>query len=202
MKRYPKIFLVCIIAEILNLISAFFFTHFLHIPLFLDTIFTVAVTFYFGLIPGLLVSLGYNFLSPFCSWALLGFLDPSKFLFSLCGIAIVIVTWLFSRQEKEFKISLPITFLYLVLIAMISSFCSIMIGGVIDYVRFLEYDLPDSVVPIKKFTEAFLQQDFGLFASCIFAQIPISFTDRLVSTLAGYGVYSLFKKFLGEAKEW
>ena len=45
--------------------------------------------------------------------------------------------------------------------------------------------------PIKSFTESFVHQHFSLLASCILAQIPISFADRLIATFSGYGVYRI-----------
>ena len=61
MKRTPKIALFCISAILLNVAATFLFYDVLHIPLFLDTIFTVAIVFYFGLVPGLVVGIIFNF---------------------------------------------------------------------------------------------------------------------------------------------
>ena len=202
MKRKSKVFLICLMAEMLNFIVVIIFFDILKVSLFLDTIFTVAITFYFGLVPGLLVSIFYNLLSPLTSYLINGVFEPTAFFFTFCGIAIVLVTWLFSRYEDEFRISRPITVLYLILIAMLSSFCSIMIGGFIDYVRFSACEVSDKVAPIKKYMDAFLQQDFNLFAACIIAQVPVSFIDRLITTFLGYKVYKLLKRIFGDYKEW
>nr|WP_318707801.1 hypothetical protein [uncultured Treponema sp.] len=50
--------------------------------------------------------------------------------------------------------------------------------------------------PIKSFTESFVNHHFSLLVSCILAQIPISFADRLIATFAGYGVYRLCERFI------
>ena len=130
-----------------------------------------------------------------------GIFSPTNMFFSICGAAIVLVTWAFARKKEEFQLSLPITILYLVLISLLSSSASILIGGVIDFIRFSYFDIPDSMAPIKQFTDGFLSQKFNLFASCILGQIPISMTDRLISTFAGYGVYKLFVKLFGPSEE-
>ena len=197
MKRRCKIALFCIASIILNLGFSLLFFDVLHIPLFFDTIFTVAIVFYLGLVPGLIVGFLFNFVDTAFNYLVRGIVSPTNIFFSLCGVAIVLVTWAFARKKDEFQISIPVTILYLLLIALLSSSASIFIGGIIDFVRFSYFDIPDSMAPIKQFTESFVSQRFSLFASCILAQIPISITDRLITTFAGYGVYKLYEKFLG-----
>ena len=111
-------------------------------------------------------------------------------------------TGFFARKKEEFRISVVITILYLVMIALLSSFVTVIIGGTIDFVRFSFLEIPDSMAPIKEFTDSFISQKFGLFASCILGQIPISLTDRLIATFAGFGVYKLYEKFLGPGEEF
>ena len=197
MKRRCKIALFCFVSIFLNLGVSLLFFDVLHIPLFLDTIFTVAIVFYLGLVPGLIVGLLFNIIDTLFNYLARGIVSPTNICFSLCGAAIALVTWAFARKKDEFQISIPVTILYLLLIALLSSSASIFIGGIIDFVRFSYFDIPDSMAPIKQFTESFVSQRFSLFASCILAQIPISITDRLITTFAGYGVYKLYEKFLG-----
>jgi len=197
MKRRCKIGLFCFVSIFLNLGVSLLFFDVLHIPLFLDTIFTVAIVFYLGLVPGLIVGVLFNIIDTLFNYLARGIVSPTNIFFSLCGAAIALVTWAFARKKDEFQISIPVTILYLLLIALLSSSASIFIGGIIDFVRFSYFDIPDSMAPIKQFTESFVSQRFSLFASCILAQIPISITDRLITTFAGYGVYKLYEKFLG-----
>ena len=201
MKRTPKIALFCTAAIFLNLAASLFVYDFLKIPLFIDTVFTVAIVFYLGLVPGLIVGFLYNFVDTLFNYCVRGIFSPTNVFFSLCGIAIVFVTWAFARKKEEFQISIPVTLLYLLLISLLSSCASILIGGTIDFIRFSYYEIPDSMAPIKQFTDSFLSQKFNLFTSCILGQIPISMTDRLLATFAGYGVYKLLEKFMGPSKE-
>ena len=193
-----KKFICCPLAILLNMIVAYIFYDKLRLPLFLDTIFTVAITFYFGLIPGLFVALCYNAFNALTLVAR-GFpFDPFSVLFGICGAIIVFVTWFLSRKREEFDISPGITMLHLVLIAMISSFCVVISSGIIDFVRYSLTDIPDRMAPVKEYTDSFLRQNFSLFASCILGQIPVSVTDRLITTFAGYGVYKIMLKFWGD----
>lgn len=197
MRKNVKTVFICAGAELLNLATAILVYHVLGIPLFLDTVFTVAVVFCCGLVPALCVSLGYNFLDAL-KWAYLtGAPDPFMFLYSICGILIVLSTWLVARRE-EFRISPATTLLYLFLIAILSSACTVISSGIIDYFHYIVLGIPDGMNPIKEFAESFVRQRFSLLASCILAQIPISFLDRLVSTFSGYGVFLLAERLGGK----
>ena len=196
MPKTLRIIVICIIAEMLNFMTMDIFYHTLRIPLFFDTIFTVAVVFYCGLVPGLFVSIGYNLINSLIWVCQKGVSDPFIFFYTICGILIVLSTWVVSRHKAEFKISPVVTILYLVLIALLSSFCSIISSGIIDYFHYIYYDVPDMMNPIKSFTESFVNHHFSLLVSCILAQIPISFADRLIATFAGYGVYRLCERLI------
>ena len=196
MPKLLRTIVICILAEIGNFLAARFFYHTLNIPLFFDTIFTVAVVFYLGLVPALCVSLGYNTINSLIWMHKEGFFDPFLLSYAICGVLIVLSTWLIARHKEEFKISTMITILYLFLIALISSFCTIISGGIIDFFHYKYYEIPDMMNPIKRFTESFVHQRFSLLVSCILGQIPISFLDRLLATFAGYGIYKLCDKFL------
>ena len=198
MHSIPKTILICIVAEILNLLAVFLFCNTLRIPLFFDTIFTVAVVFYLGLVPALCVSLGYNLINSLI-WVLRGEGDPFIFLYAICGLLIVFSTWGIARRKEELRISPAVTILYLVLIVLLSSFCTIISGGIIDFFHLKYRNVPDLMNPIKKFTESFVHQRFSLLASCILGQIPISFLDRLLSTFTGFGIYRLTERFLGRS---
>lgn len=200
MRTFTRTALISLCALALNILTVFIFYSVLHIPLFFDTVFTVAVCFYLGLFPALFVSLSYNVLNTLYWWLYIGRTDPLFMLYAICGVLIVLVTWLFSRHRAEFRISPAITACYLVLIAVISSVCSIVVGGIIDYFHLSYFDVPDMMNPIKHFTEAFVHQKFSLFASCIFAQAPVSFTDRLITTFAGYGAFRFAERILGRAR--
>ena len=186
--------IICIFAVFLNYITAMLFYQVLRIPLFFDTIWTVVIVFLFGLVPGLFVQVGYNILNYFL-WVSKNGWENLSFLYSVCGILIVVSTWFFARKKDEFKISALVSVLYLMLIVLVSSFFTILAGGLIDYFQYLHTGVLDQMNPIKKFTESFLRQRFSLLSSCILAQIPVSFLDRLIASFAGYGIFLAIKRF-------
>lgn len=200
MKYNGRTVLLCIVAEALNFISAYIFLDTLHLPLFMDTIFTVAITFYCGLVPGIVVAILYNFIATF-TLVMRGFsFEIYAALFAICGVLVALTTWFFARHRENFQINTAITSLYLVLIALVSSLLAVFSGGTIDYIRYSLADLPDRMAPIKNFTDAFRDQNFPLYASCILGQLPISFLDRIVTTFSGYGVYRLMVRLFGEER--
>ncbi len=194
--RAIKLTVICVLAIVLNFLSVFVFYDTLRLPLFMDTIFTLAVLFYAGLLPALFVQISYNIINSFIWMFKTGSFDIFMMMYTICGILIVFSSWFVARRKDEFEISPLITLLYLFLIAMISSACSVLAGGIIDYFHLRYRNIPDMMSPIKKFTDAFVRQRFGLFISCIVAQVPVSFADRLITTFAGWGVYKIIKRVL------
>lgn len=200
MKKNVSTFLLCLTAIALNFLVAFTFCDWLHIPIFMDTIFTVAITFYCGLVPGIVVAILYNVIATL-TLVMRGFtFEIYAVLFAICGVLVALTTWFFARRRENFQINTSITSLYLVLIALVSSLLAVFSGGTIDYIRYSLADLPDRMAPIKNFTDAFRDQNFPLYASCILGQLPISFLDRIVTTFSGYGVYRLMVRLFGEER--
>ena len=192
--RKIKLVVICVLAIALNFFSVFIFYDTLKLPLFMDTIFTLAVLFYAGLLPALIVQISYNIINSFVWMFITGSFDVFMLMYTICGILIVVSSWLVARHKKNFEISPLITILYLLLIAMLSSACSVISGGIIDYFHLRCSNIPDMISPIKKFTDAFVRQRFSLFVSCILAQVPVSFADRLITTFAGWGVYKIMRR--------
>lgn len=85
---------LCLISIAGNIAAAFLAAA-LHLPLFSDTIFTVAVTFYAGFVPGLIVAGLYNPVMTLVECAVyrteMFYFD---FLYALCGMLIVLSAYL------------------------------------------------------------------------------------------------------------
>lgn len=186
--------LLCICALLFNLILAYILGDILHIPLFMDTIGTVAVVFYAGLFPGLIVAGLYNVLR-FGLMVLIGNpAYPWEMMYALCGIAIAFSTWILSWRNKNIGRGKSLTSLYLVLIAIVSSFASSFTGGAIETFQRQIFDNQIYPNPVKDFVTAFLGDKFGLFVACVIARIPFTTIDRLICTFAGYLLYKGIKK--------
>ena len=191
--KFLGLILFCIAAEAINCLGVIIFTKTMHLPLFFDTIGTVVVVFFAGLVPGVLVALFFNILWVLLTAAVSGMpVYPWDMMYALCGIAITIVTWLFARKKDNFRISRLITILYLVLIALVSAFASSFMGGIIEGINRIRFANPvyESAI-LDNFVRAFLGENMGTFASCVISRIPITVVDRLICTFAGFGIYRL-----------
>ena len=192
----------CILAEILNLLVPWITFDHLKVPLFMDTIGTVFIVFYAGLLPGLIVGGFYNILRLMLEILSGNPVYPWEMMYSFCGLVIAFFTWLFSWQNRNMYISRTLTILYLILISLITAFASSLVGGAIETSHRIYFDNQLYVNPVKNFVMAFLGENLGLFVACTFARIPVSVLDRLISTFVGFSLYQLAKKrFLSDARQ-
>ena len=167
----------------------------LHLIVFLDTIFTVAITFYAGLIPGLIAAAVYNPIMTLILCAENGTeVFYYDFLYSICGLLIVLTTWAFSRNKKEFHSTYMMTILYLLAISISSAFVSCVSASALDtFVRPL-FGKTSPFGPIEDFSFIFQRFNFGSFLSYLLPRVPITVLDRFICTFAGYGFYRLISR--------
>ena len=191
-----KTILLCLLALLFNLATAYIFGDMLHIPLFLDTIGTVVTVFYAGLVPGLIVAGFYNVLRVLLMVLMGNPAYPWDMMYALCGLAIVFCTWVFIYKNSNFQGVTILTGLYLLLIALVSSFASSLIGAGIETAQRIIFHNQIYSNPVTLFVQAFLGGNFGLFLACFITRIPVTVLDRLICTFAGWCLYLLLKKKL------
>lgn len=187
-----------IFAAVLGNIATSFFSAVLELPAFFDTIFTVAITFYAGLVPGIIVASLTNPLMTVLRCLIYGTeIFYFDFLYSACGIFIVLTTWTISRNKKEFFFSRAVTVLYLLVIAFASSFLSCFSASFLDtFIRPL-FEKHSRFSAIDSFSMAFQKLKFNVFLSYLLPRIPLTVLDRLICTFAGFGIYRFAEKNLG-----
>ena len=117
-----KTILLCLLALLFNLASAYFFGDMLHVPLFLDTIGTVVTVFYAGLVPSLFVAGFYNVFRVLLMVAMGNPAYPWDMMYALCGLAIVFCTWVFIYKNSNFRGGTILTVLYLLLIVLVPEY--------------------------------------------------------------------------------
>ena len=187
-----------IFAAVLGNIATSFFSAALELPAFFDTIFTVAITFYAGLVPGIIAAALSNPLMTVLRCLIYGTeIFYFDFLYSVCGIFIVLATWTISRNKKEFFFSRAVTVLYLLIIAFASSFLSCFSASFLDtFIRPL-FEKHSGFSAIDSFSMAFQKLKFNVFLSYLLPRIPLTVLDRLICTFAGFGIYRFAEKNLG-----
>ena len=185
--------ILCVLALLANLALAYFFGDVLHVPLFLDTIGTVTVVFYAGLVPGLIVGGLYNVLR-FVLMVIVGNPPyPWDMMYALCGLAIVLCTWAFIYKNKNLRRGALLTVLYLLLIVLVSAFVSSLIGAGIETAQRIIFNNQIYSSPVKHFVQAFLEGNIGLFLACFITRIPVTVLDRFICTFAGWGLHLILK---------
>ena len=195
-KKSPlKISLLCVVSILGNIVFSYL-AGLARLPCFLDTIFSVAITFYAGLIPGLIVAGLFN---PIMMLVLcytksvpLSFYDT---LYALCGMLIVLSTWFFSHNKKEFLYSHSITALYLTLIVFTSSFLSCIAASLLDTFILPHFNFISGFSLFDSFHEVLRQFEIGPFLSYLIPRIPLTFLDRLFCTVTGFFIYLLMERY-------
>jgi hypothetical protein len=134
--HFIKIAALCVLAAALNHLIFPIFVLGFRMPLFMDTVFTAAITFYAGLIPGLATAL--------LTWAI-GFTIKDDIItpFILCSIAEVIIIFLLKpsvvktrgllgEEKKRFIFASTLAGLMILYITVCITISAL--GGLIDYI--------------------------------------------------------------------
>jgi hypothetical protein len=199
---------VSIVAALLNMLIQYFSRGRLGIPLFLDTVLTMTVTFYGGVFWGILTGALTNLIEqsfPFYGWL--------PYLFVLCNIAVALVTALFIRWfPQELGINgteKPLSQSHrknlwqsqwlqdligraIVLVLLSFALCLVIsvLGGLFAVIieHFNSSLTADSVSPEMNFRLALVRRNLPAIIVSIGSRIPMNLLDRLISSFAGYGL--------------
>jgi len=172
-------------AAFLNILFNSFIINF-RIPLFLDTVFTAAIAFAFGVIPGIFTAL--------LTWFLLGIYYSGFSFYFLCSIAEVLIICAlkptapdipnFASKEKIVA-SLTALVSNLFLLYVLCALNISILGGVVDYITHLfmgrnYYSAEDLFKP------GLIMSNLPLLAVNIISRIPINIVDRFIVIFAGF----------------
>jgi len=195
--RFFALSLLCVTAAFLNLLSAFLVFDTLRIPLFVDTVFTVAVVFHVGLVPGLAVVL-LNWVL----WAMVNSVSP----FVIVSVAEVFIIWRLRpvgmpwpgfRGERAFAETVSVC-ATLMLLYIATSVSASVLGGLIDY-AFLRMENYKPLGPGHVFGSGFYGGEIHPLAIGILSRFPINIIDRFIVVFGGFfialGLGRLKRKF-------
>ncbi len=189
-KSYLSIYLTALVAGVLDFAVATLFQTVLHVPLFFDTIFLMAVLFLYGPLPALF-SYVINVICGCLKLVILYGKNDYVYLFTLSALTIILVTWLFVRKKENLKKGVNITFLYILSAAVCAALACSVVSGIISYFTF---SLNVESGPFDKIIFAFSGDQMGVLASCIVERIPITILDRIIATFAGFGISVAWSK--------
>jgi hypothetical protein len=200
---FIKLPLFCIFAVAGNLLLSNFCVYFMKFPLFLDTVFNVAVTFAVGLIPGLVTVL--------LSYFVIAIRNNSFSPFILCSIAEVIIVYrlkptvpkkihpgesLARSASPEIKINALVSVFAKLMVLYIACFLAIsVLGGMIDFFFYGIWSNPKLYFSAEDaFKIGLLRSDIPLLAMDILSRIPVNIVDRFIVIFGGYFVSRLIVK--------
>ena len=183
-----KTALLCVIAAALNHALSYFAVFDLKIPLFIDTIFTAAVTFAAGLIPGLVTA--------FLTWVI-GFIGTNELSpFIICSIAeVFLILWLKPSAEIKLKRSNNVRMFAeninvlarIMLLYIAASITVSVLGGLVDYIYFTVLPHSKDHISAEDVYKAGLQQSyFPVLVMNILSRIPVNLVDRFIVIFGGY----------------
>jgi len=209
-----KILVLCVISAFGNAGLSYLLNTRLNV-LFADTIFTIAMCFTAGWLPGILTGILFNH---FAASLLLYFLIGQPFFiftwsfFYLCSLAEIALVCFFhakikSREETFLQRVSPQPSLYsfigiatdlLVLVALDCIVISIL-GGTIDFIM-SKNSAPVASSFVDTFKLGLLRNNVPPLLASILARIPINIIDRLLAVFGGYGISLVFRKWVVQNK--
>jgi len=186
-KRILFLAALCLVAAVLNPCLSVFSLNVLKLPVFLDTVFTAAVTFYAGLIPGIITAL--------ITAAIGVYIDGAFTPFGLCAIAeVFIIWWLKPKATENNQVKNAATaaervniFSRLMLLYITACLAVSLLGGLIAYIWF-------TVLPNTKenfsaedfFKMMFIRSNIHILPMNIISRIPVNLIDRFIVIFGGY----------------
>ena len=199
-QKIIKLSLFCILAAIMNILFSNFVFNFLKFPLYVDTVFSAAITFAFGLIPGLATAI-LSWLIPTIYYSSYGYS-----FYVLCSIAEVLIICALKpshevhqgREDKEkmaaayASLAARLMVMYILCAAAIST-----LGGIINYVSdiLLESPLPFYSVE-DTFKLSLLTSNLPILAVNILSRIQVNIVDRFIVIFGGYFISRGLKKLV------
>ena len=200
--RITKITLLCVLAAAANRGLNILSIDVLQIPLFLDTVFTAAVSFTAGIVPGLFTALLTQ--AGASIWE--GNVNP----FVLCSFTeVLLICWLnplavkkqtpggsFVKSRSRAAAVMVSIFASLLLLYIVSCLAISVLGGLIDFVYYGVLSMPKAYFSAEDaFKISLLQSSFPPLTINILARIPVNIVDRFVVIFGGFFISRGLKKF-------
>ena len=211
---------LCLAGVALNIVVNRFFVYYLGLPLFMDTVFTVAITFiggpFWGALCGALSTIVGKTI-----W----FSDWISYLFFLCNIATALVTWLFirffpmelnlsSEQAKYEKMiatagiggrsgfasptKLAVSMNRVIVLLLLSfALCLVVsvLGGLISgLILLINPSQIGERVLAGLLNDTMSGGAVPVFLAEILSRIPVNIIDRLIAAFGGYGVAVVLRR--------
>jgi hypothetical protein len=191
-----KVVLFCVAAAVCNAALGQLVNKILMLPLYLDTLFTVAITFSFGLIPGIVTGVALYPLHTVLPILLRGAPPVREFatnLYILCTRAEIILVWRFRSKVRQYD---SFTHKCAILLQLVVLDCLLVsaVGGFVDFALVSVLSPPIEIQPEDLFKLSLLRNNIGYLVAAILSRVPINIVDRLIAVFGGYGVSRMMEQ--------
>ena len=166
-------------------------------PLFLDTIGTVTLTFLCGWIPGLVCALATTLIDSILS----GFFLQLPTLYVICAFFAVFISYKFKRYIFNTDMVI-VRICYLFILAMIMCVAISVLGGIIDTICTTYSDFKSTYPVASDFFKAnFIKLGLSQLSTNIISRLPINIIDRLLTSFISYALTIFVCSFEKNKKE-
>lgn len=186
-----KIAIFILLAGLFDGLFAYVVVEMFHIPLFLDTIGLLTITFTFGGIPGLLTALASQF---FLEW-IGGYLNIWIYIYVFCSFAAVGVVCIFKNSIEKARSKLTVVII-LFICSLVMCFAVSLTGGIINVIGDIFEDTHGGNIQTDYFKISLFKMSFSSFAANVLSRVPVNIIDRPISTYAAFGCSILIKRLL------
>ena len=173
------------------------------VPLYMDTIFTVTVTFLAGPFWGSLTGALHNIV-----FQTIRFWGWEGYLFAICNITTAWITWFFIRRFPA-ELSLHVAgnrlnkimdrSIVLIIMAMVLCFIMSILGGLISSIIIFMHTHKEGAADIYAssgiLSPSLLKRGVPLVLAEILSRIPVNIIDRLIAAFGGYGIALALRRF-------
>ena len=182
-KPYIRVIILsvlCVLAAAANFLLSTFSFYFLKIPLYLDTVFSAALCFGFGLVPGLAAAI--------LSHIVFGIRDGGFTPYIVCSLAEIFIVWRLRPAGKKMVSESAVSLLGSLLLLYITACAAVsVLGGIIDYFYHVVFSVekfyfsPEDTVKIS-----LLRGGTPALVMNILSRFPVNIVDRFIVIFGGY----------------
>jgi len=208
-----KIIILCLASAFANAAFSYIISGILKVPLYADTIFTVAMCFTAGMFAGIMTG---AVLSPLFFFLVYKFILNETFdvtlirnIFVICILAEVFLVYYFYKKIKsreavfleklaakqDVLFAFILVAVQLLFLVVLDCIIISVLGGIIELI-IEQFSVPWKYSPSDIFKLGFLRNNAPSFIAGILSQIPINIVDRFIAVFGGYGISLVFRRWL------
>jgi hypothetical protein len=204
--RLRTVLLFCVLSVFGNAVLGALTSGVFKLSLYMDTVFTVAVTFSFGVFPGIATGVIlfplYGISRPILLQTGADIFWPGNF-FILCSLSEILLVAVFRvkirpQEALFFEEPSPASFTGIAvrLMALMALDCIFIsfTGGVIDVMLSTFFPALKTLNPEDIFKLGLLRSNVPLLPAAILSRIPINIVDRFIAVFGGYSISLLYRK--------